>query len=66
MRMIVDANCVAHVFKSGAQELRVSFHNGSFVQGDIFISLDQAIKIAEFVGENIGYQKNIASRSELK
>lgn len=66
MRTIIDANCVAHVFKAGAQALRVSFHNGSLVQGEVYISLDQAIKIAEFVGENIVYQKNSASRSELK
>lgn len=66
MRTIIDANCVAHVFKAGAQELRVSFHNGSFVQGEIYISLNQAIEIADFVGKNIIFQKNSASGSELK
>lgn len=66
MRTIVDSNCVAHVFKIGQQELRVAFHHGSVVVGDLFISLDQAMAIAEFVNTRTQHAGHAASGLELK
>lgn len=66
MRTIVDSNCVAHVFKAGQQEIRVAFHNGSAVLGDIFISLDQAMAIAKFVLARTQSSDTAASGRELK
>lgn len=65
MRTIVDSNCVARVFKTGQQELRVSFHNGSVVAGDIFISLEQAMAIAEFVISKTKHTEHAACGLEL-
>lgn len=62
----VDPNHDLHPRKAGAQEIKLSIHHGSYVLGDILISLDHAIRIADFVAENVKQTIHSASAWELK
>lgn len=66
MMIRVDPEHDLHPRKAGAQEITLRIHHGAYVLGDITISLDQAIQIADFVAENVTQTNHSASGWELK